>query len=140
MVNPANSANHDDRVERVERVEHVERDNVRLASGANILVAIWLFASPWVLIYDGNAGWNSTIVAVAIAALAAMRGFGAYRASWLSWLNLLLGLWLVAAPWALNYVSDEARANSVIVGIIVAALALWSALTSEALRSTRRLD
>jgi xanthine/uracil permease len=119
-------------------VDRADSNSVRLASGANILVAIWLYASPWVLTYAGDAGWNSTTVAVAIAVLAAIRVMGAYRASWLSWINVLLGLWLLVAPWFLDFDDvDDATANSVIVGIIVAVLGLWSALSSQERTTTR---
>ncbi len=114
-----------------------DSNSVRLASGANILVAIWLYVSPWVLTYAGDAGWNSTTVAVIVAVVAAIRVMGAYQARWLSWINVVLGLWLIVAPWILSYDADEATVNSIIVGIIVAVLGIWSAITSEERTTTR---
>jgi hypothetical protein len=107
------------------------RSNVQVASGLNVLVAIWLFVSPWALGYGDDAGWNSTITAVVIAAIALIRVFGAYGAAWLSWLNLVLGVWLVVSPWVLNYDNNGATWNSVIVGIVVGLLAIWSATSSR---------
>ncbi len=45
---------------------------------------------------------------------------------WLSAVNVLLGGWLIAAPFALGYANVHiALANDVILGIVVAGLALW---------------
>ncbi len=51
---------------------------------------------------------------------------------WASWVNVVLGLWLIVAPFALAY-SDVTAAlyEDVILGVIVAALALWSALAEQ---------
>jgi hypothetical protein len=47
----------------------------------------------------------------------------------LSWANFVLGLWLIAAPVALHYGhSTVAMWNNVIVGIVVAMLAVYRAL------------
>lgn len=51
---------------------------------------------------------------------------------WLSWTNVILGLWLIAAPFALGYASvGTAVAEDVILGVIVAAFALWRVLGPE---------
>ncbi len=44
---------------------------------------------------------------------------------WQDALNLFLGLWMIASPWALGYQTNgNSSANAVIVGIIVALVAL----------------
>jgi hypothetical protein len=48
----------------------------------------------------------------------------AYR-SWEEWLNVILGVWLIAAPWILGVGSTAATANFVIVGVLVVALAAY---------------
>ena len=45
----------------------MERFNPTMLDGIIILAAMWIFASPWVLNYGDNAGWNSTISAVLVA-------------------------------------------------------------------------
>ncbi len=37
--------------------------------------------------------------------------------------NLVAGLWIAAAPWGLDYSSDEAITNSVVTGTVIAVLA-----------------
>jgi hypothetical protein len=39
-------------------------------------------------------------------------------------LNLLAGAWLIASPWALDYVAGDSRLNPIIAGAIVAFVAL----------------
>ena len=47
----------------------------------------------------------------------------------LSWANFILGLWLIVAPFALHYRDiTVAMWNNVIVGIVVAILAIYRAL------------
>jgi hypothetical protein len=41
-----------------------------------------------------------------------------------SGLNVLLGLWLIAAPWVLGYAGSPAMWNEVLAGIAVAAVAI----------------
>lgn len=47
----------------------------------------------------------------------------------LSWVNFILGLWLIVAPFALHYRDlSAAMWNNVIVGIVIAILAIFRAL------------
>jgi hypothetical protein len=45
---------------------------------------------------------------------------------WASWVNVLLGLWLMASPWALGYGYSAAVIHDVVLGIAIGAVALWS--------------
>lgn len=46
----------------------------------------------------------------------------------LSWLNVVAGIWLIIAPWILNYQTAAAKANDVILGVIIGIIALIIAL------------
>jgi len=47
----------------------------------------------------------------------------------LSWVNFILGLWLIIAPFVLQYSADSAATwNSVVIGIVVAILSIVRAL------------
>lgn len=110
---------------------------------AMLILAAWLFVSPWVLGFAAGmapataegeaaaateggrlAAWNAWIVGAIVAALAIA---AAVRfAEWEDWVNLVLGAWLVVAPWALGFAALAAAAwNHVIVGALIAALAAW---------------
>jgi hypothetical protein len=53
---------------------------------------------------------------------------------WGAWLNVIAGVLLVIAPFALGYytLSDIAMYEAVVVGLLVAGVALWSALSTDA--------
>lgn len=103
------------------------RSEIVGASGLNVLLGIWLIIAPFVLVYaDVEALWNDIIVGIIIAVLAGVRISGVFGSTWLSWVNFVLGLWLVIAPFVLGYLTGRALWNDVIVGITVAALAVWS--------------
>ena len=93
----------------------------------NLILGVWMVASPWVLAHQANMQATSNAVLLGIliglAALIAM-----FRVmAWEEWTNILLGIWLVVSPWVLGFAEVTAAMwNAVIVGIIVAALSLWS--------------
>jgi hypothetical protein len=86
----------------------------------NLILAVWLFISPWVLSYatDQRPSWNAWIVAVivgvlSIAALTKVQ-------LWEEWINLLLGAWLFISPWALGFSGNPTISwNAWIVGILI---------------------
>lgn len=102
---------------------------------ANLALAVWLFAAPWLLGYDmvRPAAWNSWILGLVIGAvsLSALILFSA----WQEWVNVILGVWLLIAPWVMGFASTETSAalwNHVAVGLAVGGLALWDALAHGA--------
>ncbi len=110
-------------------------NTVRWASGLNALAGIWVIIAPFVLGYSvvtGVAKTNDVVVGFVVLVLAAIRFFGAYIQAWLSWINALLGLWLIIAPFVLGYSPVQAAmVNDIIMGIIIAVLATWSAVSSR---------
>lgn len=108
-------------------------EQITLASGANLILGLWLIAAPFVLNYAPSvARGNDVVMGIIIATLAAVRVFGAYRAAWVSWLNVLAGIWMIIAPFALGY-SGFAHPtwNDIIVGALVVAFGAWSALATH---------
>lgn len=106
----------------------------RTASGINILLGIWLIMSPWVFDYSGSpAVVSSVFVGAVIALLAAVRLASLYNTMGLSGVNLLLALWTIASPWVFGYAANVgARIDNVILGILIATLAVWSASATVA--------
>lgn len=75
---------------------------------ANLILAIWLFVSPWVLGFGGPgsaagaaAAWNAWVLAV-IVFLVALSAASRLE-FWQEWLTLILGAWIFAAPWVLGF-------------------------------------
>ncbi len=101
----------------------------RVPSSLNIIAGIWLIIAPWVLRYGFvRPTWNDVILGIAIALVAAVRVSGTYRYPQLSWANVLLGIWLIVAPFVLGYGPNPAVWNDIILGIIVIVLGAWSAI------------
>jgi len=101
-------------------------ENKHVQDWANLALAILLFISPWVLGFSAerNPAGNAWISAIVIGALA-VGAIGAFR-EWEEWLNLLAGIWVVAAPWVLGFTAITfAMWVHVVLGLLVAAAAAW---------------
>lgn len=97
--------------------------------GINIILGLWLIASPGMLAYmsETTATWNAwTIGAVVmVAALAALVVFQ----KWEEWVNMALAAWLIVSPWILGFSGLQAAVwNQIIVGILIGGFALWSSI------------
>ena len=93
----------------------------------NLILGLWLIVAPWVLAFrdDRAAMWNSIILGVLIGASAIYALVRVF--AWEEWANVVFGLWLVISPWVLGFSHIQAAAvNAVVVGLVVAVLALWA--------------
>ena len=113
-------------------------NQVKVASGLNILAGIWLILSPFILGYSYITGalWNDIIIGAAVLILAAVREWGkTEETTWASWVNLVLGIWLIIAPFVIGYSAESTPLwNDVLLGILVAALAGWSGSAAPVVR------
>jgi hypothetical protein len=105
-------------------VEKVKVEQAR--DWLNLVLAAILFVSPWVLGFTTEmaAAWTAwaTAIVIAVFAGAAIVKF----AEWEEWANLVLGLWLVVAPWIVGFTNAiAARWTHVVLGLLVAAVAGW---------------
>ncbi len=103
------------------------------ASGLNILLGIWLIIAPFVLGYARieAAQTNDVIVGIIVAIIATIRTFGAFTQPGWSWVNVLLGVWLIIAPFVLGYSGGPTPLwNDIILGVVIAILAWTSAASS----------
>jgi hypothetical protein len=88
-------------------------------------LGLWLILSPWILLFerDGVATRNAVIVGFLIM-LAEAVTLSVFRV-WEEWINFAFGAWLVVSPWVLPVTDPAATNNFVVVGLLVAALALY---------------
>ena len=94
---------------------------------ANLVLAVCLFFSPWVIGFasDTTATWNAWIAAIVLGALA-VATLSAF-AEWEEWANMVIGLWLIVSPWLLGFMANvNAMWTHVILGVLVAAIAAWA--------------
>lgn len=93
----------------------------------NLILAVALFLSPWVMGFAGEfmPAWNAWILGVVIGALA-LATLTAFS-EWEEWVNMVLGIWLVLAPWLLDFATNaNAMWTHVVVGLLVAAISAWA--------------
>lgn len=96
---------------------HAYGRGTRWQDGANMVLAIWLFISPWVLqfAYTGAAGgsagiaaWNAWVLGV-IVFLVSLSAMGQRFVRGQEWANLVLGIWIFVAPWVLAFAADNSN-------------------------------
>ncbi|MEW6630571.1 MAG: SPW repeat protein [Pseudomonadota bacterium] len=93
----------------------------------NLVLAICLFISPWVIGFAGMMApaWNAWIAGVLLGALA-LAAISVF-AEWEEWVNLVLGLWLIVSPWLLHFTAEtHAMATHVVLGVLVVAASAWA--------------
>jgi len=96
------------------------------------LLGIWLCISPGPLQFGNEAMTTFTavitgvlLICIEVATVSAFRW-------WEEWINVVLGAWLIVAPWILSfYPNRTATANFVVVGALVVALAFYELLRGE---------
>lgn len=107
----------------------------RVLSVLNLIAGIWLFLSTWLFgLPNGSAAmWNSAVFGVIVVILAIVH-LSDLRQTWVSWLNALVGLWTLISPWVYNYSGNQGMTwSSVITGIVVVVLSVWTASVSPRL-------
>ncbi len=111
-----------------------QQTSVRTANGLDVLAGIWLIFAPFILGYSAvtAAVWNDIIVGIVVAVLAISRTTReGIKVAWPSWVNVVIGIWLIFAPFILGYSFVSAALwNDIILGIIVAALATWGGVST----------
>ncbi len=95
---------------------------------ANVVLGIWLIVAPLVGVgaSTGLAAGNSYVAGVVVAILAVAASRRPYL--WEEWLNLLVGVWLILAPFALRFTAQTGPTwNQIIVGLLIVVDAGWAA-------------
>lgn len=97
------------------------------------LAGVWLLVNPFlidhpVMATGDSAVWNDMLVGGVLAVLGGIRSVAPFATVWAAWITVVIGGWLIAAPYALGYrAPGDARAvtvNDVIIGAVVIALTL----------------
>jgi hypothetical protein len=106
------------------------KSNQRWQDWVILALGVWLFFAPFFMSYGsttGAAAWSSYVVGAAVAVFATSALWTPASQSE-AWVNLVLGLWLVIAPFVLGFYAGEAVAawNHIVVGILIAGDAIWA--------------
>ncbi len=87
-------------------------------------LGIWLLIAPWTLHFELQpAATRASVITGVLLILVEAVTLSAFRA-WEEWLNVVLGAWLIVAPWVVG-ASGAARVNFIVVGVLVLALAVY---------------
>lgn len=110
----------------------MNRGQAVTASTVNLVAGVWLIIAPFILGYSdlSSATTNDIVVGALVAILSAVRIFSVARWTWLSWLNVILGFWLIIAPFVLGYPIATPRFNDIILGIVIIIAGTWSATST----------
>ncbi|SFQ58948.1 SPW repeat-containing protein [Amycolatopsis arida] len=102
-----------------------------------MLAGVWLVVSPWLLDHPGtaagfNAAWNDILVGVLVFLVAGARAVSPYATLPWSWVPIVLGIWLVAAPYVLGFAAESrpVTVNDIVMGALIAVLTAVGVLTS----------
>jgi len=110
-----------------------EWSRAKVCDIVNLSLGTTLFFSPWLFSLSAGAPRQTASIVglfIAVLSIAALTAF----AVWEEWLNLIAGLWLIAAPWLLGLQDTNAMTIDVVIGTVVAALAafdLWLAVDHQ---------
>jgi SPW repeat len=110
---------------------------IRVPSGLNVLLSLWLIASPFVLSFAGSTGmWIAVVAGVVALVLAWLCWNNPASAPILSWFIVLLGVSLILLPFLLSMSGVTALLwDYLIVGIGFVVFGAWSALGTRAMMS-----
>ena len=94
-----------------------------------LIAGVWFAAAPWLLAH-GEIGDlvlpNALVVGLALALFSA--GALVRPKAWEEVVDFLIALWAIASPWILGYSGERnLMLNAVLVGLVVAVLAAWTA-------------
>jgi hypothetical protein len=88
-------------------------------------LGIWLLLSPWILLFEGDSiATRNAVIVGGLVILTEAVTLSIFRV-WEEWINVGLGAWLLFSPWALGVTSPTAKADFVVVGLLIASLALY---------------
>lgn len=103
--------------------------NRRWQDWVTLIAGLWFAISPWMLGHGDAARivlYNAVLVGGAIVLFSA--GALTKPQTWEEVVDFVIGIWAIASPWVLRFNGmRDLTVNAVVVGLIVAALALWTA-------------
>jgi hypothetical protein len=88
-----------------------------------LVLAIFLFISPWLFAFANSKLRIDTWVSAGLAAVISLLALIAFR-DWKEWIACILGLWIAVSPWVLGFQHTVAMFINLAVGLSIAYLAL----------------
>ena len=88
-----------------------------------LVLAVFLFVSPWLFAFAHGTLRVDTWVSAALVAVVSFVALMAFR-EWEEWINCILGLWIALSPWVFGFQHTAAMFINLLVGILIAYLAM----------------
>lgn len=89
------------------------------------LLGFWLLLSPWTLSYSEDAPALRNAVTVGFVLIfVEVVTLSVFR-PWQEWANVLIGVWLIASPFVLDFVNPAGTTNAIVIGGLVLLLAFY---------------
>jgi hypothetical protein len=92
----------------------------------NAVLGGWLIVAPLALGFQSDLMALANTALVGVLLLAAALGAIFVPRPWEDWTETALGIWLAISPWVLGFQTQIARANALVIGLVVLTLALWA--------------
>ena len=90
---------------------------------ASFALGLWLAMSPWLLGFSGHDAATATAAFTGLVLALGSHFEVSFDEIAMEWFNLAAGMWLLAAPFVLNFSEvAEVTANCVVVGTLVVIL------------------
>lgn len=102
---------------------------VKTASGISFLAGLWLMLSSFFMGLGFSS--NEFIVGIIVAIISLIGMYSIEQATWVSWVSGILGAWLLVTPIFMTGLTSAVIWNSVILGVIIIATAIWSGMSSS---------
>ena len=106
---------------------------LRWQDGINLLLGLWIAASPWVLGFADTLSTfsvSTVVTGLLIVALAVIDLD--YPARWEEWGALALGAWAAVSPFVIGHAAERVVTTSLLLaGVIVMGLSLWMLLAAH---------
>jgi hypothetical protein len=100
-----------------------------------LVAGVWEILAPFIIGYSSVTGptTNAIILGIVLGlfGLWVALSKSASTVRTLSWVNAILGAWLIVAPFIINYGGKTGPlVNDIIVGVVVAVLEVWGAVSA----------
>ncbi|HEY2855941.1 MAG TPA: SPW repeat protein [Gemmatimonadaceae bacterium] len=105
---------------------HFHADPLKYASGLAALVGVYMQLATWMQDLDIGNQLNGVV----LGGVATILGTARYcRAAgpWAGWVVSLIGVWFILSPWLYRYAGEAWMWNSIVVGLAMVMLGVWSA-------------
>jgi hypothetical protein len=107
----------------------MKTDKSKIAGGISLIAGLWL--AIYAIAVGAGMVSNLFIVGAIVAIAGLVELYSVESTKFISWVNGILGAWLLISPMFLAGLTVTAMWNSVILGLIILGVAVWSGMSSS---------